>query len=282
MTRFLKYSILLPAIFLIYGCGTSTLKKEEKTAIIESKVIQKVHSGYIEYNEIAEINGKRKWPALARATVSPGPITVLLFGKETAMGFVHAAGEFYKFYAQEGRRYALHPGGIVFSSDATQKATNGDKFLHETVILAKRDTEEQAIVQSAITITDEDATKFTNKPMPDLAFIYKDAGIPGNECRTQNTSGGRFSLCGIQRADDILRGRRDLEGNVKGTYYARVPTGRILSIGMKKCNSCNLFAIYQFTPKNGKRYELAPEGRIYESDAYSDNITERKLLTENR
>jgi len=263
-----KYFALLVLSFGVVGCGTGTLKGGEQIAIVHSEVVEKNHGSYIDYANIASVDGKKQWPALPEATVKPGPTSVILFGAQTKMGFIYESGVSYKFNAEQGRRYGLNPGGLIMASDATQQAGKyGETPIHKTAILSGHLT--GAVIQSAVTIAGEDALKYTNKPMPRLALIHEYMGYDDGYYRTPD----------LQLTREMLSNVRNLDGRLKGKNYIVAPTGTPLSIGMKQCDACKIFAVYKFTPENGLRYELAAEGKIYVSDAYSDNIAEsRKLL----
>lgn len=247
----------------IAGCGTSTIKSGEKIAIINSEIIQKNHGSYVEYFPIGKINGIKQWPASSQAKIAPGPTSVILFGQKTQMGFIHQEGETYKFNSNPGRRYDLNQGGIIISSDATQEDNNGS--LQKTVMISS--TIDKALIQSATTITGEDATKYTNKPMPRLSIISQYYGMDD----------GYYTTPDLQIAREMVAGKRTITGRLRGSNFLTVPAGKTILIAMKQCDECKIFATYRINPQNGKRYELSPNGKIYVSDAYIDNISKSRV-----
>ncbi|MGB6114976.1 MAG: hypothetical protein WBF97_07800 [Comamonas sp.] len=248
----------------IAGCGTSTLKSGEQASEVRSRIVESNLHGFNEYYSIGKINGNRQWPASSYAKITPGPTSVILFGEKTKMGAVYREGETYKFQAHPGRRYDLYRGGIILSSDATKEDKNG--LLKKTAMISS--SIGGALIQSATTITGEDATNYIDKIAPRLSFIHQYYG----------SDDGYYTTPGLQLAREAVEGKRTITGRLVGFNYLTVPAGKTISIAMKQCDDCKIFALYKITPENGKRYELAPSGKIYISDAYNDDILNSRTI----
>lgn len=258
------------AIFILGGCGTSTLKSEEKFSLIHSNV--SVYGGditfskkFIEQNPIITVNGNKSWPALPDKKIASGSVAVQLLGKcPNGNLLLCQGGNKYEFNALDGRRYELAPF-MIYASDATQNThPGGGKTIYRTVML--KNGVEGAVVQSAIdSATGGDIIK--NKiypiglpPVVELRFGYK------------NSINEDFYL--MMRSGNLLG---------ESWRHSISTKGRILAI-VKNCNDagfCKNLVKYSFIPESGKRYELGPMGRIYVSNAYEDPTQkERDLLSD--
>jgi hypothetical protein len=254
-----KSAITIGLLIAIVGCGTtSIIGKDEKLSIIQSEI--RDPSGDFMYVRIGRINGKNIWPASSSAKIAPGPTSVILLGAKTSMGAFYGEGAKYEFKANPGRRYHLLPGGMIASSDATQSNSNGAIY---KVGLLPLHFSNKALIQSATTIDGKDTFEYKNKSAvhPSLIHIY------------QGMDDGYYNTPNIQLGRELISGKRTMFGRLAGSRYLVVDAGKTYLIAMKQCDQCKIFAVYKIKPEKGKRYELTPQGGIYVSDAFNDNIT---------
>lgn len=270
MKRFPKISVLPALIFAstISGCGTSKLNKDEQLALIESRTTiygsdSLSTKQIVESKPIFYVNGKKNWPALPQAKTAPGVTSVQLQG-DCPKGnlLLCRSGEIIEFNTAKGRRYEIAPMAI-YSSDATQSLyLPKGKTLFRSVILTR--DKNTAVIQSVVdSITGEDATKTKNGISNDLAVVELRYGTP---------------LSQMEQVGNIFR-----SGNLSGLnwwqYSPRV--GKVTAIVMSCNPACRLFSKYALSVEPGKRYELAPNGVVYVSNAYIEPSDENRVILSN-
>lgn len=256
MTFYKKLAACIALNIFITGCATTTVSKDADLALL-----------YVHPNKLIHtINGELIWPRKWDTTTSPGEKS--LYTLPATGSFINNAkpdGPFV-FTANKGRRYEILSRTMLLTSDATQKFTQpSGSDLRVTPVLYKNGA--GAIVVSAVTKKGEDATKLPGQILPPLALI--EAGGNSNDwtpARSQREE--------IQQATDIVR-----HGSMVGVgyHYLHVGSGPARII-MKQCEQCKTSAVYEFDVKAGERYELAPNGSIYVSNAFSENVEQTRRL----